>query len=54
MARLTTKLNHEDMLKLSRRAGRAGMTPAQAFRVIATKGVEFFLALMVGATKAAK
>ena len=54
MAKLTTTLNREDMLKLSRRAKRVGMTPVQAFHVIATKGVKFFLALMVGATKVAE
>lgn len=54
MARLTTVLNREDMLKLSRRAERVGMTPTQAFRVIATKGVKFFLVLVVGATKSTK
>lgn len=51
MAKLTTELNREDLMKLSRRAKRVGMTPSQAARVIATKGVKFFLALVVGATE---
>lgn len=51
MAKISTRINQETMLKLVRRARRAGMTPAQAVRVIATKGVSFFLSLLVGATK---
>lgn len=53
MASITTKINQEDMRKLERRAARIGMTPKDAFRVIATKGVQFFLGLLVGATKRA-
>ena len=52
MATISTELNREDMIKLTRRAARIGMTPSQALRVIVTKGVKFFLALVVGATKA--
>ncbi len=54
MANITTRINHEDMRKLERRAARIGMTPKDAFRVIATKGAKFFLTLLVGATKAAQ
>lgn len=50
MKTLTTEINHETMLKLTRRARRAGMTPKEAVKVIATKGVPFFLAKLVGAT----
>lgn len=50
---ISTELNREDMIKLTRRAARIGMSPQEAFRLIATKGVKFFLALLVGATKAA-
>lgn len=53
MASITTKINHEDMRKLERRAAKLGMTPKDAFRIIATKGVQFFLDLLVGATKSA-
>lgn len=51
MATISTTIDPETMLKLTRRAARVGMTPRVAFRVIATKGVQFFLALLVGATK---
>lgn len=51
MATISTTVNNETMLKLARRAARVGMTPRDAFRVIATKGVQFFLAMLVGATK---
>ena len=51
MATLSTTINNETMLKLTRRTARVGMTPRDAARVIATKGVKFFLALLVGATK---
>ena len=54
MATLSTRINNETMLKLAHRAARVGMTPRDAVRVIATKGVQFFLALLVGATKAAQ
>ncbi len=47
---LTTEINHETKLKLERRARRIGLTPEEAVRIIATKGVEFFLGLLVGAT----
>lgn len=50
MATLTTEINQEDAIKLSRRAARAGLTVEQAVKVIATKGVQFFLGLLVGAT----
>jgi antitoxin component of RelBE/YafQ-DinJ toxin-antitoxin module len=49
---LTTEINQETKLKLERRAARIGVTPEEAVRIIATKGVPFFLALLVGATKA--
>lgn len=51
MATLSTKIDPETMLKLTRRAARVGMTPRAAFREIATKGVRIFLARLVGATK---
>ena len=50
--KLTTEINAETMIKLTRRARRAGMTPEEAVKIIATKGVRFFLAKLVGATKA--
>jgi len=50
MATLTTHINMETQLKLERRAARVGMTPDDAVREIATKGVAFFLARLVGAT----
>ena len=49
---LTTEINQETRLKLERRARRIGLTPEEAVRIIATRGVHFFLALLVGATKA--
>lgn len=49
---LTTEINQETRLKLERRARRIGLTPEEAVRIIATRGVRFFLALLVGATKA--
>lgn len=51
MATLDTEINREDMRKLERRAARAGLTAQEAFKIIATKGVQFFLRLVVGATK---
>lgn len=48
---ITTEINQETMLKLTRRAQRAGMTVNQAVEVIATRGVAFFLALLVAPTK---
>ena len=54
MANLTTSINLEDMRKLERRAARIGMTPEDALKVIAIKGVQFFLQMLVGATKSAK
>lgn len=51
MSELTTEINYETRLKLERRARRVGMTVEEAVRTIATKGVKFFLALLVGATK---
>ena len=50
-SRLTTQVNNETALKLSKRAARVGMTRAEAFRFIALHGVASFLALLVGATK---
>ena len=52
--KLTTEINQETRLKLERRARRIGLTPEEAVRIIATKGVAFFLALLVGATKTAQ
>lgn len=52
--RITTDINNETMLKLKKRAARIGITPAEAARVIATKGSAFFLGLLVGATKKRK
>lgn len=49
--KITTEINYETMLKLERRARRAGMTADQAVKVIVAKGVQFFLALLVDATK---
>lgn len=51
MAKLSTEINQETMLKLTRRAKRVGMTPEEAARVIVTKGVQFFLGLLVAPTK---
>lgn len=51
MATISTTVDPETMLKLARRARRAGMTPREAVRILATKGVQFFLTLLVGATK---
>lgn len=51
MATLSTRINNETMLKLKRRAARVGMTPCDAVREIATKGVRFFLARLVAPTK---
>ena len=53
MSEISTTLDPETMLKLTRRAARVNMTPPQAVQVIATKGVRFFLGLLVGATKPA-
>lgn len=47
---LITEINQETRLKLERRARRIGLTPEEAVRIIATRGVQFFLALLVGAT----
>lgn len=49
-AKLSTELNRETMLKLTRKAARAGLTPQQAMRMIALRGVAFFCAHVVGAT----
>ena len=51
MATLSTRINNETMLKLKHRAARVGMTPRDAMREIATKGVQFFLARLVAPTK---
>lgn len=51
---LTTEINQETRLKLERRARRIGLTPEEAVRIIATRGVQFFLALLVGATRATR
>ena len=50
MATITVELDPETMLKLTRRAARVNMTPRRAFRVIATKGVPFFLGELVAPT----
>lgn len=50
MATFYVELNNETFLKLKHRAERAGLTPEEAVKTIAIKGVEFFLALLVGAT----
>ncbi len=50
--KLATKINPETMLKLERRAARLGLSPNEAARIIAVKGPQFFLALLVGATRA--
>lgn len=39
---LSTEINQETRLKLERRARRIGLTPEEAVRIIATKGVKFF------------
>lgn len=49
---MSTEVSNDVMLKLERRAARIGLTAAEAARVIAVKGVEFFLGLLVGATNA--
>ena len=54
MATISTVITPEDMIKLSKRAKRIGLTPTEAFRIIATKGVKVFCALLVGATNRAK
>lgn len=54
MSTISTRLDNVTMLKLTRRAARVGMTPGEAFREIATKGPEFFLARLVGATNATR
>lgn len=51
MCTITIELNNEDMLKLRKRASRAGMSEKQAAEMIAKKGVQFFLGFLVGATK---
>lgn len=48
--KIETEINYETKLKLERRAKRIGLTSEQAVKLIATKGVKFFLALLVGAT----
>lgn len=48
---IEVELNNETFLKLEHRAKRAGLTPVEALRMIAMKGVEFFLGFLVGATK---
>jgi hypothetical protein len=47
---LSTELSNDTWIKLERRAERLGLTAAEAARVIAVKGAEFFLAMLVGAT----
>ena len=54
MATIILDLDPETMLKLTRRAARAGMTPERAAQLIATKGVQFFLAYLVAPTKRGK
>lgn len=49
---LEVEINSETMLKLQRRAARIGMTADEAIRVIVSRGAEFFLGLLVGATMA--
>lgn len=49
-AKLATEVNNETYLKLKKRAMRIGMTPEEAFRLIALHGVASFLRLLVGAT----
>lgn len=51
MARITTEIDEVTMLKLSKRAERAGMSIPRALQIIATKGVDYFLRCLVGATK---
>lgn len=51
--KIETEINYETKLKLERRAKRIGMTSEQAIKLIATKGVKIFLALLVGATNRA-
>ena len=53
MAKMSTRINLEDMAKLKKRVARVGMTPNAAVRYIAKFGVASFLALLVGATKGA-
>ena len=53
MSELSTEINYETRLNLERRARRVGLTADEAVRIIATKGVKFFLALLVGATTSA-
>ena len=48
--KMTTIVNNETALKLSKRAARVGMTPREAFRYIIHYGVDSFLRLLVGAT----
>ena len=52
-ARITVELDNETMLKLARRSARVGMTPKDAVREIATKGVPYFLRRLVAPTKSA-
>ncbi len=52
--KLTVILNQEDMCKLERRAAKIGMSASEAAHVIFTKGVPFFLSLLVGATNCPK
>jgi hypothetical protein len=54
MATLSVDLDPETMLKLTRRAARVNMTPRRAVRVIATKGVRFFLSKLVAPTNGAR
>lgn len=51
MATISTEINPETMLKLVRRARRVGLTPEEAFKMIATKGVQFFLDKLIAPTK---
>ena len=50
MSRITIELDNETMLKLARRSERVGMIPTDAIKEIATKGPDYFLARLVGAT----
>lgn len=53
MATITTSVDNETSLKLARRAERVGMTPLEVVKILATKGVEFFLRELVAPTKTA-
>lgn len=51
MKRLTTQIDEVTMLKLTKRARRAGVSVQRAVEIIATQGVNYFLRRLVGATK---